>query len=230
MMRAASITDDALQILRRLGVHQLPDGLWAFTDVDTARNAYVHHSTWPAALCAYAAVDTTFAADRRPGWTLIEMMHKVPSMDGGEKAALAATCGSPVPAADYHIASAAFGSAVWEIIGRYELAGCFQRMGQSYGSGGEHYKMRPRGMDWIGDGEILPDQMAAMRKAYRSMTPIQQVMVLTLLHLYLTRPDKHFLLGGCKTKVLAADALRILQEHDDALPLWGTLVSNYVGW
>ena len=69
-----------------------------------------------------------------------------------------------------------------------------------------------------------------MRKCYRAMTPLQQVMVLTILHLYQQGKDKDFLIGGCPTQVLAADAMSILRENGPALTTWGRLVSHYAGW
>ncbi|MGF6555471.1 hypothetical protein ABIA48_001851 [Pseudomonas sp. S30_BP2TU TE3576] len=52
--------------LSAIGVHQLSEGVWAFTDVHTASQAYIHHSLQPLALAAYAVVNPTFAAGRFP--------------------------------------------------------------------------------------------------------------------------------------------------------------------
>ena len=69
-----------------------------------------------------------------------------------------------------------------------------------------------------------------MRSAYKGMTPLQQVMTLTLLHLYSQGPDKFYLTRGCPTKIPAADAVAILSEDGVALSKWGRLLSHYAGW
>jgi hypothetical protein len=48
-------------LLSEIGVHRLPEGIWAFTDVHTASQAYIHHSLQPVALAVYATVNRTFA-------------------------------------------------------------------------------------------------------------------------------------------------------------------------
>lgn len=60
--------DQAKGLLAAIGVHQLSEVVWAFTDVHTASHAYIHHSQQPVALAAYAAVNSTFAAGRFPDW------------------------------------------------------------------------------------------------------------------------------------------------------------------
>lgn len=221
---------DAKELLTAFGVHQVSKGVWALTDVQTASNGYIHHSQKPAALAAYAAVNPTFAAGRFPGYPLIDLVDKVPSMDYAEYAALAMVCGSPMPSFEGSNARAhIFGQAVWSVVEKYELHGCFERHNQSFQGNGDHYNLRPRGYDWAGDWEALPDALKAMRKCYRAMTPLQQVMTLTVLHLYRQGKDKLFLTGGCPTKIHAADALHILREHS-ALSDWGYLVTHYAGW
>lgn len=220
----------ALTRLAEIGVQILPTGQFAFTDVETASHSYVHHSTVPAALVAYSAVNTTFAAGRFPGLTLIDILHKVPCMDAEEFTALALACGAEAPT----FASSAqrlqvFGQMLISILDTYQLHGCFERV-KPYGSEGLHYSVRPIGFDWAGTWEVVDERMKAMRKCYRSMTPLQQVMTLTVLHLYRPEKDRLFLVGGCPTKILAADAMRILQTDGQAAADWGRLVSHYAGW
>ncbi|NVL49898.1 hypothetical protein F2S72_09110 [Pseudomonas syringae pv. actinidiae] len=224
-----SIASDAAIILRDLGVYEVANGIWAFTDVGIASHGHVHHSRLPVALAAYAAVDPTFAAGRFPGYTLADLVDKVPLMDGAEYAALARICRSLPPAypsADTR--GAIFGTAAWEVVAEFGLEGCFIEVAP-YGTQGSHYTMRPRGYDYNA-WEKLPDQLKAMRKSYRAMSPLQQVMVLTLMHLYSQGPDKHFLTGGCPTKIPASTALSILRQNGDALAKWGKLVTHYAGW
>ncbi|MCF5381997.1 hypothetical protein GIW05_00475 [Pseudomonas syringae] len=219
---------DAANLLRELGVYEVTKGVWAFSDSDTANHSYIHHSRLPVALAAYAAVNPTFGAGRFPGYTLIDLVDKVPCMDGAEYAALAIICGAPPPVYPSSTQRAdIFGTAAWEVVADYGLEQCFMEV-TPFGSPGSHYAMRPRGYDCA--SEPIPADLKAMRKAYRGMTPLQQVMTLTLMHLYSQGPDRYYLTGGCPTKMPAAAALTILREDGIALAKWGRLVTHYAGW
>ncbi len=221
----------AKDILSEIGVHQLSEGVWAFTDIHTASQAYFHHSLQPAALAAYAAVNSTFAAGRFPNYALVDMVDKVPSMDEAELTVLSMACGASIPT--FPCASARgniFGQAVWGIVKAYSLEGCFEHVERAYGSEGSHYNLRPRSFDWAGGGEPDPESLKAMRKSYRTMSPLQQVMVLTIMHLYHQGKDKVYLTGGCPTKISAAKAMNILRSNGRALSAWGHLVTHYAGW
>lgn len=219
----------ATALLRELGVYEVTNGVWAFSDVATASSGYIHHSRVPVAMAAYAAVDPTFARGRFPGYTLIDLVDKMPSLDGYEYTALAQVCGAPEPAyPSVQKRVAIFGASAWEVVTDYGLDPCFMKV-EPYGSEGSHYTMRPRGYVHA-SGEPIPADLKAMRKAYRSMTPLQQVMTLTLMHLYCQGPDRYYLTGGCPTKIPAADALATLREDGIALSKWGRLVSHYAGW
>lgn len=220
---------DARKLLQDWGVDQIAFGAWAFTDVATASRAYVHHSAWPAALCAYAAVDATFARGRFPDRYLTEMMHKIPSMDGVERTAMAFACGAPAPDLTGH-AMIVFGEAVWANVTQYGLEEIFEHVHTDHAPGA-HYHLRPRGIDWLEPGRPTnPAKLKAMRAAYKGLSPLRQVMALSILHLYLTRPDKNFLLGGCPTKVHGADAYRRLDNDGQALADWAHMVTHYHGW
>lgn len=132
--------DKATGLLSAIGIHQLSGGVWAFTDVHTASRAYVHHSLQPVALAAYTAVNATFANGRFHDWSLVDMVDKVPCMDGAELTALAMICGASIPT----LPSASergdiFGQAVWDIVEVYSLEGCFEYIERPYGSPGRHY-------------------------------------------------------------------------------------------
>nr|WP_192963434.1 hypothetical protein [Pseudomonas fluorescens]CEK42268.1 hypothetical protein PQBR57_0315 [Pseudomonas fluorescens SBW25] len=220
---------DAALLLRELGVYEVSSGVWAFSDTDIASYSYVSHSRLPVALAAYAAVNPIFAAGRFPGYTLIDLVDKVPNMDGAEYAALAAICGAPPPIyPSTRQRAAIFGTTAWEVVADYGLEPCFVEV-KPFGSEGSHYSMRPRGYE-CASGEPIPADLKAMRKAYRGMTPLQQVMTLTLMHLYSQGPDRYYLTGGCPTKILAADAFTILRDDGVALTKWGRLVTHYAGW
>lgn len=223
--------DKTKGLLSEIGVHQLSEGVWAFTDVHTASQAYIHHSREPVALAAYAAVNSTFAAGRFPDWALVDMVDKVPCMDGAEHTALAMVCGASIPT--FPSASARgniFGQAVWDIVEAYSLEACFEHVARAYGSPGRRYNLRPRGFDWAGGEEPIPEELKAMRKSYRAMSPLQQIMVLTIMHLYCPGKDKTYLTGGCPTKIPAAEAMNILRSNGPALSAWGHLVTHYAGW
>lgn len=218
-------------LLSEIGVHQPSAGVWAFTDIHTASQGYIHHSREPVALAAYAAVDSTFAAGRFPGWALVDMVDKVPCMDGAEHTALAMVCGASIPT--FPSASERgniFGQAVWGIVEAYSLEGCFEHVERAYGSQGSHYNFRPRGFDWAGGEEPIPESLKAMRKSYRAMSPLEQIMVLTIMHLYNQGTDKTYLSGGCPTKIPAAEAMDILRRNGSALSAWGHMVTHYAGW
>jgi len=218
-------------LLSEIGVHQLSEGIWAFTDVHTANQAYIHHSQQPVALAAYAAVNPTFAAGRFLNWALVDMVDKVPCMDGAELTALAMVCGASIPtfssASDREII---FGHAVWSIVEVYALKGCFEHVEHAEDSQGSLYNLRPRGFDWAGGDEPVPESLKAMRKSYRAMSPLQQIMVLTVIHLYSPGKDKTYLTGGCPTKIPAAEAMNILRRNGSALSTWGHMVTHYAGW
>lgn len=206
---------EAITLLRELGVHKVSPSIWAFTDIETASHGYVHHSRQPVALAAYTAIDTTFAAGRFPGYTLIDLVEKIPCLDGTEYAALAMVChmSAPIyPSAEQR--GERFGAVAWEIIEQYGLQQCFTRC-NPYGSQGIHYTIRPCGFDHD-RSEPLPEALRAMRSSYRRMTTVQQVMVLTLLHLYSQGTDDFYLIGGCRTKISAAEALRALRGNETA--------------
>lgn len=222
-------SDKAGSLLTELGVCEAYTGVWEFSDIEVASAAYIHQSRKPVALVAYSAVHPLFAAGRFPNYTLVELVDKVPCMDGTEHTALAKLCSAPTPI----FTSAAergeiFGDVAWEIVCGYELESCFIKV-RAYGTEGRHYTMRPQGFDY--DRSVpIPERLTSMRRSYRNMSSLQQVMVLTLIHLYSPGTDRDYLVGGCPTKILAAEALRILRSDRDALAKWGQLVSHYAGW
>lgn len=223
--------DQAKGLLSEIGVHQLSEGVWAFKDVHTANQAYIHHSREPVALAAYSAVNATFAAGRFPGSALVDMVDNVPCMDGIEHTALAMVCGASIPTFPSALERGnIFGHAVWGIVEAYLLEGCFEYVERAYGSQGSHYNLRPRGFDWAGGEEPVPESLKAMRKSYRAMSPLEQIMVLTIMHLYNQGTDKTYLSGGCPTKIPAAEAMDILRRNGSALSAWGHMVTHYAGW
>ncbi|UVL05975.1 hypothetical protein [Pseudomonas sp. B21-047] len=221
--------DDAFVIINELGVYRTPTGAWAFTDRVTASSSNMHHSRTPVAAAAYAAIDPIFAAGRIPNYSLVDLVTKVCCMDATELTALAIICGAEPPL----FPSAAqrgviFGETAWQIVNDYDLESCFKQV-RPYGDEGRHYTMRPQGFDYD-HSEPIPEALKAMRKSYRAMVPVQRIMVLTLLHLYLQESDKIFLTGGCPTKISAVEGLKTLRQDGQTLKIWAHLLSHYAGW
>jgi len=220
---------EANTLINELGVFKSHSDIWAFTDIKTASSCYIHHSRIPVAVAAYAAIDPIFAAGRIPNFTLVDLVIKISCMDAIESTAFAIICGAEPPI----FPSAAqrgeiFGETAWRIVSDYGLESCFKQV-RAYGSEGRHYTMRPQGFDYD-HSEPMPEALKAMRKSYRAMEPVQRIMVLTLLHLYLQERDKVFLIGGCPTKISAVEALKALREDTQALKTWAHLLGHYAGW
>lgn len=221
--------DGAFALIIELGVHKTSVVTWALTDMQTASSCHIHHSRLPVAVAAYAAIDPIFAAGRIPNYTLVDLVAKICCMDATELTALAIICGAEPPL----FPSAAqrgeiFGETAWQIVNDYGLESCFKQV-RPYGDEGRHYTMRPQGFDYD-HSEPIPEALKAMRKSYRAMEPVQRIMVLTLLHLYLQDSDKIFLTGGCPTKISAVEALKVLHQDGQAVKTWAHLVSHYAGW
>jgi hypothetical protein len=216
-------------ILQELGIFETSHGALSFLDINAVTHNYIHHSRQPIAVAAYTAINPTFAAGRFPSYKLTDLVDKIPHLDGAEHAALAKICDAGLPvypsAAERGII---FGVIAWEIVKLYGLEGCFIAV-RPYGYQGSHETMRPRGYDYD-NGEPLPEELKAMRKSYRELEPLGQIMVLTLMHLYNPNTDRDFLVGNCPTKILAVDALRILRDDGAALQKWAKLVTHYAGW
>lgn len=221
--------DGAIALLSELGVYRTSTGTWAFTDMEKASSCYIHHSRTPVAVAAYAAVDPTFATGRIPNYTLVSLVDKTPCMDGTELTALALICDAEPPIfPSAELRGEVFGNTAWQIVRDYQLESCFVQV-EPYGTQGSHFTMRPQGYDYQ-QSVTIQALLKAMRKSYRSMTPVQQIMVLTLMHLYHSDPDKFFLTGGCPTQIPAAKALEILRRHGQALKTWAHLLGHYAGW
>lgn len=138
MTYAIDCSEKAMALLHQLGVHEESPGIWAFSDVQTASHGYLHHSHKPVALVAYATINPTFAAGRFPDYTLINLVEKMPFLDGIEYTALAFLCGIPVPI--YPSAEQrgeVFGEVAWDIVHQYALGACFTQS-RAYGSEGRH--------------------------------------------------------------------------------------------
>lgn len=206
-----------------IGPHQVE-----LIDFKQAESCYIHHTSAPVALVGYASVSPTFARGRFPNFSFLDLIAKRPSMDEREACALAAICetdvtppfwGNPAP----------FGRQLWAVIERYDLSMFFDRLDpkNAYGSGGDHYLMRPRG----GNMEIEDANTEAILKQwradYKKLPEFRQLLVATIIRLY--NSDESRWLVRVPKKWHAAEGIEILRAQG-ALADWARLYALYPGW
>lgn len=227
-MGTATIIDSGIN--RKLDEYGLAiiNGQVEMVDFQQAERCYVHHSSMPVALVGFASVSKVFARGRFPKTTFFQLIQKRPSMDEIEARTLAAVCGVALPER-YWQDKQAFGHKLWDIIERYELDPFFQRLGKRYGSGGDHYLMRPRGFEWETPGEReLPKVLDQWRKDYRTRSEVHQLMIATIMQLYMSRDEKYWMVRVNKGG-LAADAISTLHAAG-VLDDWAGLYCRYTDW
>jgi hypothetical protein len=161
--------------------------------------------------------------------SFINLIQKRPAMDDNEVMAFAAVCGIKVEPPFWSNAKP-FADHLWDVIGRYKLEPFFQRLTQAYGGGsGDHYLMRPRGMDWgSSEQSELPKGLANWRAAYRKLDTPHQLMVATILQLYLQGEDHYWMVRVPKIWH-AADGVDELRRAG-FLADWARLYALYPGW
>lgn len=217
-----SIIDASVQtpeLLNKLGLELLPGGRVAISDFARAENCYIHHSTEPVAAIAFAMVSPAFSRGRFPKMKLIDLVTKVPCMDGSEAVALAALVGVDIPPyRDPHL----FNEHLHDLIKRYEL-GEFFLTGQKPVQG---IDVRPRGVDWT-NWKTNATEMAAWRRAYKDLAPSRQMLVATVMWLYRAR-DKTWM-QRLPSSWHAADSIVILKKAG-FLRDWCKLAALYPGW
>ena len=156
---------------------------------------------------------------------LVNVVAKAPSMDGREMRALAAVCGANIDGLPEGSGRApAFAAHLLEVITRYELEGFFLRDPRLSING---IDIRPRGFDYRTD-QIDNAAMADWRRAYKTLPPVRQMMVATIIWLYLGGADKTWL-ARLPSTWHAADAVAAMMSAG-ALRDWGRLVALYPGW
>lgn len=225
--RIKSMTDrDTFELLDGFGL-ALGAGGVEMTDFDLAGQCYVHHTQMPVALVGYALVSPAFARGRFPDVSFIDLIRKRPSMDEREAVALAAVCGVEVEPPFWGNPEP-FAAHLWDVIARYELGAFFVRVARSYGNG-DHQAMRPRGFDWSDPGQPeIPGAIAKWRKDYKVLPAARQLMVATILQLYMQREDKTWMVRVPK-KWHAAEGIEILRDAG-YLKDWAKLIARYPGW
>ncbi|QNM95453.1 hypothetical protein [Chitinimonas koreensis] len=202
------------------------EGAVEIANYERACDCYVHHSQVPVAVAGYALASPTFAQRQFPKFSFIDLIQKRPSMDVQEAVALAAVCGADVTP-PFWGNGGPFGKHLWLVIERYRLDPFFERVDQPYGSDGDHYYMRPRGID-ARTGDAIPEVLVRWREAYRKLDTPYQLMVATVLQLYRQGPDKHWMVRVPKTWH-AAEGVQALRAAG-FLADWARLVALYPGW
>jgi hypothetical protein len=205
-----------------IGVHKVE-----IIDFDLAGHCHIHHTQLPIALVGYALVSPAFARGRFPEFSFIDLIRKRPSMDETEVIALAEVCRIAVQP-PFWSNPGPFSDHLWDVIDRYALWPFFVRVDRHFGAGG-HYAMRPRGFDWsLPDQPELVGALAQWRKDYKGIPPAMQLMVATILQLYLQDEDRVWMVRVPK-KWHAAEGIEIL-EHAGFLRDWAKLYVLYPGW
>jgi hypothetical protein len=218
-------TAETVSLLESFGMELSAGGLLVMTDFAKAESAYIHHSRVPVAVVAMAIASPTFARGRFPKLRLVDVVAKAPAMDGREHRALAAVCGANIEGLPEGSGRApAFAAHLLYVIRCYELDAFFTRVPDRAVNG---IDVRPRGINWRTE-QADADEMREWRRRYKTLPPVRQMMVATIIWLYRGEPDKTWL-ARLPSTWHAADAIATLQEAG-ALKDWGRLVALYPGW
>lgn len=208
-----------------IGSHQVE-----IVDFHQAESCYVHHTRVPVAVVGYALVSPAFAQGRFPTFSFLDLIAKRPSMDEGEACAVATICGAEAEP-PFWGNPGPFGKQLWTIIDRYDLHEFFDRLDpkHAYGTGGDHYLMRPRGSDCQKDDAENEAILKEWRSNYKQLPEFKQLLVATIIRLY-NSDEKRWLVRVPK-KWHAAEAISILKKQGQSvLPDWARLYALYPGW
>jgi hypothetical protein len=194
----------------------------AFADIQ--ENAYIHHTAVPVAVTAVATISPIYARGRFPDTRLADVVLKRPHMDRGEAAALAAICGERIPELPDPDARG-FVAHLLDVVDRHSLGGFYGRYPGHPACYG--IDVRPHGIDWR-TREADDGRLRAWRRAYGKLEPAKQMMVATIMWLYMGREEcgwlRHLTRGWH-----AADAVATMKAAG-TLGDWGKLVALYQGW
>ena len=225
-----NVTSQVASLVDELGLGFV-DGEVRIAQLDKAQKSYIHHSRVPVALVGYALTSSVFARSRFPKLPFITLIQKRPSMDETEASALAAVCGARDISPPFWGNPAPFGKHLWNVIERHNLSHFFVRLPEDrrYGGTGDHFLLRPRGIDWSDPEQpVAPEELCRWRRDYRQLETVRQLLVATIIQLYLQRDDPYWMVRVPKNWH-AADAISFLSEAG-ALEDWGRLVALYPGW
>jgi hypothetical protein len=209
-------------VLDSFGTEMVPGGIVTFTDLAKAENAYVHHTAVPAAVTAFATISPAFARGRFPEVTLADVVLKRSHMDRCEAAALAAVCGENIPSEPH---PRDFVTHLDSVIARYRMLAFYGRYSAHPACFG--IDVRPHGIDWE-THEAKEEGLHAWREAYRKLRSSEQMMVATIMWLYVGRHDCGWL-RHLPHRWHAAEAINTLKASG-SLGDWAKLVALYQGW
>jgi hypothetical protein len=219
---------DVDEKLASLGIEIDAAGIVLFLDLDRATNGYVHHSSQPTAAAAYSMVSPVFARGRFPNYTLIDFLRKRPSMDEVEILAFQAVCQAPLELPEWN-GGTKFFKQLLKILEKHELWDFFARVPPGRRPVEDHHCIRPIGFDLtLPEQPEIPGALKEWREKYRRLPSVRQMMVTTILTLYLTREDKHWMIRVPKTWHVA-DAVDLMRKNN-CLSDWARLVGLYPGW
>jgi hypothetical protein len=223
-MTAHDIHTDSDTLMRSFGTQLAPGGFAVFTDLAKAENAYVHHTAVPAAVVTFATISPAFARGRFRDTTLADIVLNRSHMDRREAMTLAAVCGErisaePDPGANDFIAH------LLAVIDRHGLAAFFGRYPDHPAAFG--IDVRPHAVDW-GSHDTDEAGLKAWREAYKTLDLSPQMLVASILWLYLGRHDSQWL-RRLPHRWHAADAVSVMKASG-VLGDWGKLVALYQGW
>jgi hypothetical protein len=214
--------------LASLGIEIDSRGVVLFSDLDTATNCYIHHSSKPTAAAAYSIVSPVFAKGRFPNYTLINFLLKRPALDGVEILAFQAVCGAPLELPEWN-GGVKFFNQLLKVLDTYDLWGFFVRTPLDRRPIENHRCIRPIGFDFtLPNRPEIPGALKAWRSNFRLLSPLRQIMVATVLTLYLECEDKSWMIRVPK-KWHVADAIDLMRS-EGCLADWARLVGLYPGW
>lgn len=216
---------DVLGLLAELGLVVEPGGVEIISGFE--ESAYVHHTRMPVAVVGYSLASPGYAKAKFPGITLLQLVRKRSSMDGGEAAALAAVCGAQV-APPFWGNPEPFVDHLLDVVAWHDL-GDFFVMEKLQPEGTRLSAFRPRGFDWSDPMRSeIPGVIDQWRKNYRVLSASRQIMVATIMQLYMQRDDRIWMVRVPK-KWSAVEGIEILRDAG-CLPDWAKLVALYPGW
>lgn len=215
---------DHASLLDSFGTQMVLDRFAVFTDFNKAENAYVHHTAVPVALTTFATISPAFARGRFPDFTMADLVLKRPHMDHREASALAAVCGERIPL-DLAFDGRAFEAHLLDVIDRHGFKGFYGRYPDQPACFG--IDVRPHGIDWQSH-EANEAGLRAWREAYGALEPSGQIIVATIMWLYMARKDCPWL-KRLPHRWHAADAVSLLKTAG-SLGDWAKLVALYRGW
>jgi len=225
---AALAQFDVDEKLASIGIEIDASGVVLFSDLDRATSCYVHHSSKPTALAAFSMISPVFARGRFPNYTLIELLRKRPSMDEVEILAFQAVCGAALELPE-GAGGIKFFTHLVKVIDEHALWDFFALIPNRRRPMEDHHCVRPIGFDFsLPDQPEVPGALSEWRAKYRQLSTLRQILVATVLTLYLTRDDKYWMVRVPKSWH-AADAINLLR-NESCLSDWARLVGLYPGW